>query len=142
MKLQQKRRAPSNAATTWGPYYEALNPPCLVDIIVNWKVVPKEFERAERLWQQRQGKRRAYETVYGADSESWPTQHPGITLGANAACLGCNWFHAGGRHGSDGDYEQYWKLARRHDASNGAFRGGNDEVPSRTDPAEPKIDEL
>lgn len=122
MTLRPMRRAPSDAATTWGPYYEALNPPCLVDMIVNWKVVPEKFERAERLWQQRQEKRRAYEIVYGAEPELWPTQHPGIVLGANAACLGCNWFHVGGRHRSDGVYEQHWKLARRHETSNGAER--------------------
>jgi hypothetical protein len=134
MTLRPMRRAPLDAATTWGPYYEALNPPCLVHTMVNWKVVPKEFERAERLWQQRQEKRRAYETVYGPYLEMWPTQHPGIVLGANGACQGCNWFHVGGRHRRDGVYEQHWKLARRHETSNGAFSGGNDEMPSEMDP--------
>jgi hypothetical protein len=70
--------------------------------------------------------RRAYEAAHGSDPSMWSTQHPGVVLGANAACLGCNWFHAGGRYRDDGVYEQHYKLASRHEASNGAFRGGDD----------------
>lgn len=120
--LRPLSRAPSYASTTWGPYYEALHPPCRVHFIVNWKVVPTWFEDAERLWQRRQVLRRAYGTVYGPYRDMWPTQHPGVILGANAACLGCHWFHAGGRYRDDGSYEQHWKLARRHESTNGAFR--------------------
>ena len=118
-------RAPSYAATTWGPYYEALHPPCRTHFIINWKVVPKEMDRAASLWQRRQELRRANEADHGSDPAMWPTQHPGIVLGANAACLGCNWFHGGGRYRHDGVYEQHYKLADRHEASNGAFRGGD-----------------
>ena len=52
-------RAPSYASTTWGPYYyEALHPPCRVNFIINWKVVPKAMERAAELWRRRQDLRR------------------------------------------------------------------------------------
>ncbi len=59
-------RAPSYAATTWGPYYESLHPPRDVVFIVNWKVVPEWMDHAARLWQQRQALRRAYEVAH------WP----------------------------------------------------------------------
>ena len=89
-------RAPSYASTTWGPYYEALYPPRRVHFIINWKVVPTRMEHAAGLWRTRQDLRRAYEAAHGSVPAQWPTQHPGIVLGANAACLGCNWFHARG----------------------------------------------
>jgi hypothetical protein len=122
------RRAPSYAATTWGPYYHGLHPPGEVHWMIDWKVVPKWMDHAARLWQQRQTLRRAYEAAHGTDPGMWPTRHPGIVLGANAACLGCNWFHAGGRLRDDGVYEQHYKLASRHETSNGAFRGGDDRL--------------
>jgi hypothetical protein len=56
--LEWPTRAPWYAATTWGPYYEALNPPRRVHFIVNWKVVPKRMDHAAKLWQQRQELRR------------------------------------------------------------------------------------
>jgi hypothetical protein len=84
------------------------------------------MDHAAGLWRRRQELRRAYEAAHGSDPSMWSTQHPGIVLGANAACLGCNWFHAGGRYRDDGVYEQHYKLASRHEASNGAFRGGDD----------------
>lgn len=116
-------RAPAYPSTTWGPYYEALHPPSQVHWIINWKVVPGRMDHAAGLWRRRQELRCEYEATHGGDPALWPTQHPGITLGANAACLGCNWFHAGGRYRHDGVFEQHFVLARRHEASNGAFRG-------------------
>jgi hypothetical protein len=114
-------RAPSCAASTWGPYYEALRPPRGAHFIDNWKVVPKWMDHAVRLWQRHQELRRAYEAAHGSNPAMWPTQHPGIVLGANAACLGCNWFHAGWSSRDAGVYEQHFKLAHRHEISNGAF---------------------
>ena len=116
-------RAPWYAATTWGPYYEALNPPRRVHFMVNWKAVPKFIDHAVGLWHQRQELRRAYEVAHGNDPSVWPVQHPGIVLGANAACLGCNWFRVGGRYRADGVYEQHYVLAHKHETSNGEFRG-------------------
>jgi hypothetical protein len=118
-------RAPSYAASTWGPYYEALHPPCRVHWIVNWKAVPNWIDHATNLWHRRQGLRRAYEAAHGSDPAKWPVQHPGVLLDFHAACLGCNWFHAGGRYRDDGVYEQQYKLALRHEMSNGAFRGAD-----------------
>jgi hypothetical protein len=46
--LEWLTRAPWYAATTWGPYYEALNPPRRVHFIVNWKVVPKRMDHAAK----------------------------------------------------------------------------------------------
>jgi hypothetical protein len=84
-------RAPSNASTTWGPYYETLHPPCRVDFITNWKVVPGLMDHAAGLWRRRQNLRRAYEAVHGCDPALWPTQHPGVVVDGHAACLGCHW---------------------------------------------------
>ena len=73
------------------------------------------MDHAAELWRRRQELRRAYEAAHGDDPAMWPTQHPGVVLGANAACLGCNWFHVGGRYRDDGTYEQHFHLARRHE---------------------------
>jgi hypothetical protein len=35
------QRAPSDAATTWGPYYDALHPSGEVHMMIAWKSVPK-----------------------------------------------------------------------------------------------------
>ena len=125
--LEWLTRAPWYAATTWGPYYEALNPPRRVHFIVNWKVVPKRMDHAAKLWQQRQELLRVYEAAHGRDPGVWPAQHPGIVLGANAVCLGCNWFHAGGRYRVDGVYEHALQLAHHHETANGTFRGDDGE---------------
>lgn len=61
------RRAPPHAATTWGPYYDALHPPGWAHFIVDWKVVPTLMESAERLWRHRQELRNAYEATHGTD---------------------------------------------------------------------------
>ncbi len=135
-------RAPSYAASTWGPYYEALHPPGRVHWIVNWKVVPKWIDHAANLWHRRQELRRAYETVHGSDPAKWPVQHPGVLLGFHAACLGCNWFLERGYYGGDGVFQQPVDLARRHEASNGAFRGGDDRLmpAARRVPGPPPVE--
>lgn len=116
------RRAPSEAATSWGPYYDALHPPGTVHMMTAWKLVRGWMAYAEMLWQQREELRRSYEENHGSDPELWPVRHPGVLLGAKAACLGCHWLHYGGRYLDDGGYEQHWKLARRHEESDGEFR--------------------
>jgi len=98
-------RAPSYAAITWGPYYEALHPLCRVHFIINWKGVPKRMDRAASLWQRRQELRRAYEAAHGSDPAMWPTQHPGVVLDGHAACLGCRWIHERGYYRHDGVFQ-------------------------------------
>jgi hypothetical protein len=122
------KRAPSYAATTWGPYYEALHPPRRVHWIVNWKAVPTWIDQATNLWHRRQELRRAYEAAHGSDQAKWPVQHPGVLLNSRAACLGCNWFLERGYYGGDGVFQQPVDLARRHETSNGAFHGGDDRL--------------
>jgi hypothetical protein len=119
-------RAPSYAANTWGPYYDALHPPCQVHFIVNWKVVPKWIDHAVRLWRQRAELRRAYEAAHGNDPALWPVQHPGAVLDSHAACLGCHWIHERGYYRDDGLFQHPVDLVRRHETSIGAFRGGDD----------------
>ena len=58
----------------------------------------------------------------------WPTRHPGVVLDGHAACLGRHWFHERGYYRHDGVFQYPVDLARRHEASNGAFRGGDDRL--------------
>jgi hypothetical protein len=127
-ELEPSTRAPSYAATTWGPYYEALHPPCRVHWIVNWKAVPKYIDHATSLWHRRQELRRAYAAAHGSDPANWPVQHPGVLLGPHAACLGCNWFLERGYYRGDGVFQRPVDLSRRHEASNGEFRGGGERL--------------
>jgi hypothetical protein len=121
-------RAPSYAVSTWGRYYEALHPPRQVHWIVDWKAVPKWIDHATSLWHLRQELRRAYAATHGTDPVTWPVQHPGVLLGSHAACLGCNWFFERGYYRGDGVFQQPVDLARRHETSGGAFRGGHDRL--------------
>lgn len=119
------RRAPLHASTTWGPYYDTLHPPGTVHMMIAWKVVPKWMEQAERLWQERQKLRRAYEATHGSDPALWPAQHPGVVVLGFPGCLGCHWLfgeHDYYRH--DRVFQYAVDLARRHETSNGEFRGG------------------
>jgi hypothetical protein len=90
------QRAPSYAATTWGPYYDVLHPSREVHMMIAWKVVPKWMDYAAGLWQRRQELRRAYEAAHGSDPATWPSQHPGVVLNGHAACLGCHWLYERG----------------------------------------------
>jgi hypothetical protein len=122
------RRAPSDAATTWGPYYDALHPPGEVHVMIAWKVVPTWMDDAARLWRQRQALRRAYEAAHGSDPGMWPTQHPGVVLHGMAAGLGCHWLCERGYYRVDRVFQYPVDLARRHEATDGAFRGGDDRL--------------
>jgi hypothetical protein len=101
---------------TWGPYYEALHPPCRVHFIINCKVVPNWRDRAGRLWQQRQALRRAYEAAHSGDPATWPSQHPGVVLDGHAACLGCHWLYERGYYRLDGVFQYPVDLARSHES--------------------------
>ena len=118
------KRAPAYAASTWGPYYNALNPPRQVHFMVQWKAVPKWYDRAAEIWRQRQLLRRTYEAVHGEVPDRWPAQHPGVVLGQYAACLRCQWIADGGVP-VDGSFEKHWELVRLHESTDGKFRGDN-----------------
>ena len=122
------RRAPSHAATTWGPYYDALHAPGKVHMMIDWKVVPKWMDHAASLWQRRLELRRAYEAVHGSDPAMWPTQHPGVVVDGHAACLGGHWLYERGYYRFDRVFQYAVDLARRHGTCNGAFCGGNDRL--------------
>jgi hypothetical protein len=122
------KRAPSYAAATWGPYYEALHPPFQSLHIVPWKVVPEWMDHATRLWQQRQALRRTSAAIHGTDPATWPTRHPGVVLDDCAACVGCHWMFERGYYRLDRVFQYPVDLARRHETSNGAFRGGDDRL--------------
>ena len=136
------QRAPAHAATTWGPYYDAMHPPRKVHMMIAWKVVPKWMDHAARLWQRRQQLRRAYEAAHGTDPATWPTQHPGVVLHGMAACLGCHWLFGGGYYRLDGVFQDAIDLARHHETSNGAFNGGEDRLmpTARATPSPPPVE--
>ena len=107
----------AGAAATWGPYWDAMFPPCEVTAWIDWKRGSSGVNIARRFWEQREELRRAYEAVHGTDPAAWPVRHPGVVLDAvpavsHGACLGCQWFD---RSGNDPEL-----MARRHEASDGA----------------------
>lgn len=135
------QRAPCDAATTWGPYYDTLHPPGKVHMMIAWKVVPKWMDHAAGLWQQRQILRRAYEAIHGTDSAMWPSQHPGVVLDGYAVCLGCHWLFERGYYRLDRVFQYPIDLARRHETSNGTFRGAHDRLmpTARATPSPPPM---
>jgi hypothetical protein len=136
------QRAPRDAATTWGPCYDTLHPPGKVHMMIAWKVVPTWMDYAERLWQQRQILRRAYEAVHGTDPAMWPTQHPGAVLDGYAVCLGCHWLFERGYYRLDRVFQYPVDLARHHETSNGTFRGAYDRLmpTARATPGPPPME--
>ncbi len=126
--------ASRGAEDTWGPYWDAMFPPRRVRAWINWKRMSTGVNIAKRLWDQREYLRRTYESVHGADPAEWPSQHPGVVLDAvlwvaHGACLGCHWFDPTGHSmRRTDDLQQALVLARRHETSNGAFRGGDDRM--------------
>jgi hypothetical protein len=86
--------------------------------------------------------RRAYEADHGSDPAMWPTQHPGVVLDGHAACLGCNWFYERGYYRDGGVFQYPVDLARSHETSNGAFRGGDDRLmpTARRVPSPPPVE--
>ena len=119
-----------STANPWGAYWNALFPPRLVTPWIDFKRTSTGLNVARRLWDQREYLRRTYESVYGTDPEGWPSQHPGVVLDevlwiAHAACLRCQWFDAGGHNMQRPEgLRQALVLARRHETSDGEFRGG------------------
>ncbi|OBE93703.1 hypothetical protein A5776_03875 [Mycolicibacterium elephantis] len=118
--VKPSTRWATRSSDTWGPYWDAMFPPRLATSWVDWKMGSTGVNVAKRFWAQREYLRRTYESVFGEDPERWPSRHPGVVLDAvpridHAACLGCSWFEP---HG--------WApllYARRHETSNGEFRG-------------------
>lgn len=84
-------RAPAYAATTWGPYYDTLNPPGMVHWMAVWRGAQGRMDEAARRWRQRQALRAEYEAAHGSDPSKWPTEHPGADVDGLAVCLGCQW---------------------------------------------------
>jgi hypothetical protein len=94
---------------------------------------------ARRLWDQREELRAAYEAKHGSDPDNWPHRHPGIVIDAvqwvaHAACLGCQWIDMPGVDMKDPRWREApgWReaasaVARRHESSNGEFRGEPDQ---------------
>jgi len=120
---------PGDGANTWGPYWDALFPPRLVTEWINFKRLSSGANVARRLWDQREYLRRTYEAVHGNDPADWPSQHPGVVLDAvnfvaHAACLRCHWFDATGHSmKTPSELGKALALARRHETSDGTFRG-------------------
>lgn len=118
--LRPSRRWSAGASDSWGPYWDALFVPRLVTGWIDWKRGSTGVNVARRFWDQRECLRRIYQQVHGDDPAQWPSRHPGVVLDAvpsidHAACLGCQWFEPRGH--------APLLLARRHETSNGAFRG-------------------
>lgn len=113
----------------WGAYWNALFPPRLVTPWIDFKRTSSGLNIACRLWDQREYLRRTYEAVYGTDPEGWPSQHPGVVLDevlwvAHPAWLRCRWLDAGGHSmKTPEELRQALVLARRHEMSDGEFRG-------------------
>jgi hypothetical protein len=122
--------APASAAATWGPYFDAeFGPPHRVRAWIAWKISSTGVNIARRWWDQREELRAAYEAVHGTDPYQWPDRHPGIVIDAvewvaQPACLGCQWIDATGVSMKEpGWHEAAGAVARRHEMSNGEFRG-------------------
>ena len=109
--IKQSTRWSEGHTDNWGPCGDALFRPRLVTSWINFKRGSSGVNVARRLWDQREYFRRAYESVYGADPEAWPSRHPGVVLdavqyGNHAACLGCQWLGGSG-----------YVAARRHETA-------------------------
>jgi hypothetical protein len=129
-KVTVSRSAPQWAASTWGPYFDAMFPPQEVSTWISWKMTSTGTNIARRLWDQREELRAEYEDVHGTDRALWPAQHPGVVLdavlsSAHAACLGCQWFDVVGHSMSHSDwFERASIWPHRHQVSNGVFLDG------------------
>ena len=120
-------------AYTWGPYYSAQFPPTKVTPWINFKRMGSGVNVVRRHWDQREELRASYEAEHGSDPETWPHRHPGIVIDAvqfvaHAACLGCQWIDQPGTSMEEpGWREASAAVARRHESSNGEFRGQPDQ---------------
>jgi hypothetical protein len=115
---------PSHAANTWGPYYDLLRPPRRAPFTIDWKVVPRWIKYAERVWQQRQKRRYAYESGRGSGRTMWPSRHPGLVLDGWLA----HWLFARGYCRRNRGFLHPVELARRDGTPDGAFLGGEDRL--------------
>lgn len=115
-RLRPSTRWSDHAPNTWGPYWDVLFGPGMVTSWTDWKRGSTGVNIVRRYWDQREYRRRIYESVYGSDPASWPSQHPGVALGDCAVCLRCHYFslHSGQIGALD--------LAWRHESSGGRFR--------------------
>lgn len=92
--------SPAYAATTWGPYFNAMTgAPRRTHWYARWRTTQHNSDRAVALWRQREALRASYEQFHGDDRGRWPDEHPGVVLdGVDAlaypACLRCHWLHA------------------------------------------------
>jgi hypothetical protein len=119
-KITASRPAPQWAASTWGPYFDAMFPPQEVSTWISWKMTSTGTNIARRLWHQREELRAEYEDVHGTDRARWPVQHPGVVLdavlsSAHGACLGCQWFDVRGHSMSHPDWFERASLYGRTD---------------------------
>jgi hypothetical protein len=124
--------APASSAATWGPYFTAqFGPSHRVREWISWKISSTGVNIVRRQWDQREELRAAYEAVHGTDPDRWPNRHPGIVIDAvlwvaEPACLGCHWIDMPGIYMKDpGWRETATAVARRHESSNGQFRGAS-----------------
>lgn len=103
------RRWSAGHESTRGPYWEAMFYPATATRWLEWKLASVGANIARQLWRTREYRRRTYESVFGADPSSWPSQHPGVVLDRDAAgCLRCHWFVQTGP-------SRVLTLARRHE---------------------------
>jgi hypothetical protein len=122
-KITVSRPAPQWAASTWGPYFDAMFPPQEVSTWISWKMTSTGTNIASRLWDQREELRAEYEDVHGTDRARWPAQHPGVVLDAvpstaHGACLGCQWFDVRGHWMGHSDwFERASVWPHRHQVS-------------------------
>ena len=129
-KITVSRPAPQWAASTWGPYFDAMFPPQEVSTWISWKMTSTGTNTARRLWEQREELRAEYDDVHGTDRALWPAQHPGVVLDtvlstAHGACLGCQWFDVAGHWMGHSDwFERASVWPHRHQVSNGVFLDG------------------
>lgn len=113
--LVAMQSAPTYAAQTWGPYFNAIyRAPRRVHWYAAWKLSTKGIDHAVALWRQREELRREYVTLHGSDPAIWPVRHPGRVVGGYGVCLACHWLH-GAQHNEQVAAE----LARRHETSGG-----------------------
>jgi hypothetical protein len=115
------RPAPQWAASTWGPYFDAMLPPHEAFTWISWEMTSTGTNIARRLWDQREEPRAEYEDVRGTDRALWPAQRPGVVLdavlsNAHGACLGCQWFDVQGHWiGHSAWFKKYEPLYGRTD---------------------------
>jgi hypothetical protein len=118
----------------WRAYHKSFFPPGgLVTPWIRFKVMSTGVNVARRLWDQREELRAAYEAKHGSDPDNWPHRHPGIVIDAvqwvaHSACLGCQWIDMPGTDMKDPRWRKdAAAVARRHESSNGEFRGEPDQ---------------